>query len=87
MGDGVGDTPQTVMTTRAPAVLIKQQYYETISPCTKEEEYESWANVLFSHRYLCPNLFCCDFQVFSQYFDYKFLQYYIFMTNICCTMY
>ena len=23
MGDGVGDTPQTVMTTRAPAVLIK----------------------------------------------------------------
>ena len=25
MGDGVGDTPQTAMTTRAPAVLIKKE--------------------------------------------------------------
>ena len=30
MGDGVGDTPQTVMTTRAPAVLTKTNNYTPV---------------------------------------------------------
>ena len=30
MGDGVGDTPQTVMTTRAPAVLKTTSFYKQL---------------------------------------------------------